>query len=194
MKRFVLFAVFAWALTSARMTQAIPVDNGKFSVTDGIKLNVAQDVLAKSSSFTIVKPAAVNPAADTSTPTSGAKKTSPVTPPAPSKPGPVAPLLSAISPILTSLVDTPGRDPGATMTSLYNYVPTPVDDGPSTEAPSGLKVFSPEPEVFSPEPVEHSPESRKRVETVSVPDGGATVALLGIGLLGTALMKRKLSP
>jgi hypothetical protein len=80
------------------------------------------------------------------------------------------------------------------MTSLYNYVPTPVDDGPSPEMPAGLHTFSPDPVTFSPEPVEHSTATRKRVGTVSVPDGGATVALLGIGLLGTALMKRKLTP
>ncbi|HEX4350479.1 MAG TPA: VPDSG-CTERM sorting domain-containing protein, partial [Verrucomicrobiae bacterium] len=60
------------------------------------------------------------------------------------------------------------------------YDPAPVNNNPDPSGtPPGLQVFNP------------TPASPGTGSPASVPDGGTTSGLLGIGLVGTAMMKKK---
>ncbi len=87
--------------------------------------------------------------------------------------------LSPLSPVLTSL-QRQGNGSTAIVLRRIVYEPAPVNNR-NPGLPAGLIVFNPKPT---------DPATAPRT-SASVPDGGATLSLLGIGLLGTALMKRK---
>jgi hypothetical protein len=185
MKRLVCFTGLAWAI--AQTAYAVQSPNSNLRVTGELRPIVLTVNSANSSSnpFTIADsttPNVANVASGASTASStSSKRTTVAAPPASSRPGTVTTprvptLLSSLSPVLTSLQ----RGSVPNVLRRINYEPTPVNNrNPGT--PAGLQPFDPTPS--GPGTAPHS--------SSSVPDGGATMSLLGIGFLGTALMKRK---
>ena len=190
MKKVFLFAGLSALLALTQIVHATPVSRGTLSVSGGIKLNVERDILAKSTSFTIVEnspvpspPAATpksagsaSPAAAGSVSPAEGRTARPGNAQAAAGPGRVAPTLSSLGPVVASLVDASGTTLGASTSSRYGYGPGQISvAGHGT--PVGLQPFSPTPAKPAPQ--------------ASVPDGGETAVLLGIGLLGAVLMKKR---
>jgi hypothetical protein len=207
MKRLAWFTGLAWALTLTQTTYAVSRPSGALTVTGDIRTSAVPADTADSNPFIIVGHATSSSESDVTVAGSASSpKTSVVTPKvstrpvaatavrpvvataassksagtpsqADTKPTPGVPtLLSSISPVLTSLVIRSG---GFSNTPRgRGYEPAPVNNtGPGT--PAGLHPFNPTP--TSPGTTPHA----------SVPDGGTTSFLLGIGFLGTAMMKKK---
>jgi len=209
MKRLAWFTGLAWALTLAQTTYAVSRPNGALTVTGDIRTSAVPADTADSNPFIIVDHATSRSECDATVAGSASSpKTSVVTPKTSARPvaatavRPVAAtaassksagtpsqadtkptsgvptLLSSISPVLTSLRLRSGGFFNAPPARTGGYEPAPVNNtGPST--PAGLHPFNPTP--TSPGTTPHA----------SVPDGGTTSFLLGMGFLGTAMMKKK---
>jgi hypothetical protein len=215
MKRLAWFTGLAWAVAFAQTAYATHIAVGNsLSVTGDIHSSAVTPDTASSNPFTIVDQTAVNSessapvasSASSATASSAAPKTSArhtaatagatasasSTPTAvssgstgatahvstsPSTPVPTA--LASLAPVLASLTPTSGNLPSTSASRHQPYDPAPVNNNPDPGTPPGLQVFNP------------TPASPGAGSPASVPDGGATSALLGIGFLGTAVMKKK---
>ena len=208
MKRLAWFTGLAWAVTFAQTTYATHLPAGSLSVTGDIHASAPASDTASSNPFTIVNQTTLNsessaPAASsassassqttssaipkassrhtatTATATTASSQPTGTTPQASTGADTGAPaLLSSISPVLNTLVPNSGNPSSTSLSRHRGYAPAPANN-PDPGTPAGLQPFNPTPAG----PGTGSP--------ASVPDGGTTSALLGIGLVGTAMMKKK---
>jgi hypothetical protein len=186
MNRILKFAGFAGIFSLAQTIYAIPMNPGPFSVTGGVRVNVQPAILSKSNPFGIPTATTVAPK---TTETTGNTPALAVTPRGTvaatvnagnNRPtatptmrfGPTSSsLLSALHPILPSLSGVQGIG----LVSRYGYQPATIDN-----RPGGTHATVPTP-------------TTPQTPSNTVPDGGATVGLLGLGLVSTAWVKKKLS-
>lgn len=84
---------------------------------------------------------------------------------------------SAVVPLLSSLITRPAEVAASETLTRASYAPAVIVVR-RAPTPTGL--------VLQP----YSPTSKSPLRAASVPDSGATLSLLGIGLLATALAKR----
>jgi hypothetical protein len=170
MRRLVWLAGIVWALAPTETILAIPVNEVKISVTGGETLR----------SMEIAKAKASLPKAPLLAPTSTAQKATAsavqkVTAAAAQKVELTSPLLSSLVPLQEDRI----------LSTIHmrrdGYTPESLDSNYDPKAATGLHRRTP-------------PTGGKGTgDPATVPDGGATAGLFGIALMGTALMKRKLT-
>lgn len=195
MKKLVYITSALAAFVMVQACEATTVSGGNISVTPAVRPDAPLPPVDRTTStpFTVAKtPSSTTPSSST-TSSASTTSTASTTPAASSNnhaplpasnnhaPVPVNPLLSSTAPVLTSLTGT--HSTGVSSTGSSGYSPVPLNTSYRPTAPLPRKPTSGGGTTGSGGTSGHP---------ASVADGGATMSLFGMALLGTVVMKRKL--